>query len=159
MYESLFVYDRSHCKQSDGVGMSFPLGLTFSNAFICHFGNIWLEHYLIEFKPVVYRSYADGTFLLFRLTELDSSMEKFHLDISCLNSVFKSNGYPKNFIDWCIKIFLDTLFAKYKASLAAPQLRAKAQLFKETCISRSKYYFDLQLIDNIDSKPVYNKTF
>ena len=51
------------------------------------------------------------------------------------------------------------LFAKYKVSLAAPQLRAKAQLFKETWISRRKCYFDLQLIYNTDSKPVHTKHF
>ena len=35
---------------------------------------------------------------------------KFLQEISSLEWVFKSNSYPKNFIDSCIKIFLDKLF-------------------------------------------------
>ena len=123
VYELFFVYYGKHCKQSDGLGMSFPLGLAFANVFMCHFGKIWLENYPTQFKPVVYRSYVNDTFLLFHLTKLGSSMEKFHLDISCLKSVFKSNGYPKNFIDWWIKIFLDKLFAKNKVKLTVPKLQ------------------------------------
>ena len=99
VYESFFVYYGKHCKQSDGLGMSFPLGLAFANVFMCHFGKIWLKNYPTQFKPVVYRSYVNDTFLLFHLTKLGSSMEKFHLDISFLKSIFKSNGCPKNFID------------------------------------------------------------
>ena len=50
-------------------------------------------------------------------------MEKFHQEISSLKSVFKSNGYPKNFIDSCIKQFLDKLFVKNKVSLTVPKLQ------------------------------------
>ena len=48
-------------------------------------------------------------------------MEKFHLKISSLKSVFKSNGYPKNFIDSCIKHFLDKLSVIHKVSLTVPK--------------------------------------
>ena len=75
--------------------MSFPLGLTFANAFMCHIENIWLENSLTQYKPILYRSYVDYTFLLFRLTEVSFSMESFHLKISSLKSVFKRNRYPK----------------------------------------------------------------
>ena len=50
-------------------------------------------------------------------------MEKFHLDISFLKSVFKSNGYPKNFIKWWIKKILDKLFAKNKVKPTVPKLQ------------------------------------
>ena len=75
--------------------MSFPLGLTFAYAFMCHIENIWLENSLTQYKPILYRSYVDYTFLLFRLTEVGFSMESFHLEISSLKSVFKRNRYPK----------------------------------------------------------------
>ena len=75
--------------------MSFPLGLTFANAFMCRFENIWLENSLTQYKPILYRSYVDYTFLLFRLTEVGFSMESFHLEISSLKSVFKRSRYPK----------------------------------------------------------------
>ena len=37
--------------------------------------------------------------LLYRGFSLCSDMEKFHQEVSSLKSVFKSSGYPKNFID------------------------------------------------------------
>ena len=50
-------------------------------------------------------------------------MEKFHQEISFLKSVFKSNSYPKNFFNSCIKHFLDKLFVKNKVSLTVPKLQ------------------------------------
>ena len=50
-------------------------------------------------------------------------MEKFHQEISSLKSVFRRNGYPKNFIVSCIKYFLDKLFVKNKVSLTVPKLQ------------------------------------
>ena len=50
-------------------------------------------------------------------------MEKFHQKTSSLKSVFKSNGYLNNFIDSCIKHFLDKLFVKNKVSLTVPKLQ------------------------------------
>ena len=44
--------------------------------------------------------------LLYRGFSLCSNMEKFQQEISSLKSVLKSSGYPKNFIDSCIKHFL-----------------------------------------------------
>ena len=43
--------------------------------------------------------------LLYRGFTLCSNMEKFHQEINSLKSVFKSNCYPKNIIDSCIKCF------------------------------------------------------
>ena len=91
MHELFFLYDRKHCKQVDGLAMSFPLELTIANPFICHFENIWLENCLTQYKPVLHRSYADYTFLIFCSTELGYSMERFHLEFSSLKPVFKRN--------------------------------------------------------------------
>ena len=59
---------------------------------------------------------------LYRRFNLCSNMENFHQEISSLKSVFKSNGYPKNFINSCIKHFLDKLFVKNKVSVPKVQL-------------------------------------
>ena len=45
----------------------------------------------------------------------------FHHEIISLTSVFESNGYPKNFMDSCIKRFLDKLFVKNKVGFTIPQ--------------------------------------
>ena len=50
--------------------------------------------------------------LLYRGFILCSNMEKFHQDISSLKSVLKRNGYPKTFINLCIKKFFDKLFGQ-----------------------------------------------
>ena len=47
----------------------------------------------------------------------------FHQEISSLKSAFKSNGYLKNFVDSCIKQFLDKLFVKNKMNLTVPKLQ------------------------------------
>ena len=61
--------------------------------------------------------------LLYRGFSLCSNMETFHQEISSLKSVFKSNGYIKNFIDSCIKYLLHKLFVKNKVSLTVPKLQ------------------------------------
>ena len=50
-------------------------------------------------------------------------MGHFHLEISSLNSVFRSNGYPRNFIDFCMEHFLDKSFVKRKESLTVPKVQ------------------------------------
>ena len=50
-------------------------------------------------------------------------MEKFHQEIISLKSVFENNGYPKNFIDSCIKRFLDKRFVKNEVGFAIPKLQ------------------------------------
>ena len=52
--------------------------------------------------------------LIYRGFSLCSNMEKFHQESSSLTSVFKSNGYPKNLIDSCIKHFLDNYLSQIK---------------------------------------------
>ena len=67
------------------------------------------------------RSLIDA--LLYRRFSLCSNLEKFHQEISSLKSIFRSNGYPNNFIESWIKHFLDTLFVKNKVSLTVPKLQ------------------------------------
>ena len=67
------------------------------------------------------RSFIDS--LLYKGFSLFSNMGHFHLEISSLNSVFRSNGYPRNFIDFCMEHFLDKSFVKRKESLTVPKVQ------------------------------------
>ena len=62
MKESFFIFDKTFCKQSDGVAMGSPLGLTLANSFLCYHENRWLDKYPEEVKPVFYRQYVDDIF-------------------------------------------------------------------------------------------------
>ena len=42
-----------------------PLGPMFANVLLCYHEKIWLQNCPSEFTPVIYRRYADDTFLLF----------------------------------------------------------------------------------------------
>ena len=43
--------------------------------------------------------------LLYRCFQICSDWTKFHLELVKLIDVFKSNGYPENFINNCLKCF------------------------------------------------------
>ena len=62
--ESFFLFNGKLYKQIDGVTMGSPLGPTLTNAFLCHFENIWLKSCPSSFKPLVYRRYVDDIFVL-----------------------------------------------------------------------------------------------
>ena len=47
--------------------------------------------------------------LLHRCFNITSSYERFHKEINALKQIFKLNGYPIQFIDRCIKQFLQKL--------------------------------------------------
>ena len=51
--ESSFIFDNKLHKQKDRVAMDSPLGLTLANAFLCHYGKIWLNECPSQFKPVI----------------------------------------------------------------------------------------------------------
>ena len=59
--------------------------------------------------------------LLFRACKLCSNVELFHQEILNLKDIFKRNGYPYNFIDICIKRFLNTIFIDKKVYALAPK--------------------------------------
>ena len=66
-----------------------------------------------SFIPVSYKSNLVFT-LLCRTFELCSHFELFHQEILNLKHIFKRNGYPYNFIDVCIKSFLNNIFIDKK---------------------------------------------
>ena len=77
--ESSFIFDFLLYKQIDGVAMGSPLGPTLANAFLCHYEKEWLDNCPSHFKPIVYRRYVDGIFVLF------SSKEHFQPFVDYMN--------------------------------------------------------------------------
>ena len=59
--------------------------------------------------------------LLFRAFKLCSNFELFHQEILNLKDIFKRNGYPGNFIDACIKRYLNQIFIDKKTYALAPK--------------------------------------
>ena len=59
--------------------------------------------------------------LLFRLFKLFSNFELLHQEILNLKDIFKRNGYPCNFIDICIKRFLNHVLIDEKICALAPK--------------------------------------
>ena len=64
--ESSFIFDNKLYKQIDGIAMGSPLAPILANAFLCYYEKIWLNKCPSLFKPVVYRSYVDDIFILFK---------------------------------------------------------------------------------------------
>ena len=79
----------------DGVAMGSPLGPTLANVFMCHFENIWLENCPAHFKPIIYKSFVDDTFLLFRtkdhVEKFKNYLNKQHKIIKCTSEI-EENG-------------------------------------------------------------------
>ena len=64
--ESYFIFNDILYKQKDGVAMGWPLGSSMANVFLPFYEIKWLEQCPKEFKPVFYRRYVDGIFVLFK---------------------------------------------------------------------------------------------
>ena len=69
-----------------------------------------------SFIPKLYRYNLLFT-LLHRAFKLCSNFERFHPEIEKLKTIFEQNGYPKSFVDFCIKKYLDKVFIKKKVVL------------------------------------------
>ena len=57
--------------------------------------------------------------LLHRAFKLCSKFERFHQEIDKRKTIFENNGYPKSFVDFCIKKYLDKVFIRKKVVLKA----------------------------------------
>ena len=57
--------------------------------------------------------------LLHKVFKLCSNFERFHQEIDKLKTIFENNGYPKSFVDFCIKKYLDKVFIKREVVLKA----------------------------------------
>ena len=58
--------------------------------------------------------------LLHRIFILCSSYENFYREIETLKSIFKENNVPQNFVNQCIKKFLNELLIKKEFNLMVP---------------------------------------
>ena len=85
-------------KRDNGFKTSVYRKPTFSGVFtnFTSFVHISYKHSLIQ--TLLHRCYA-----------LCSDIELFHHEVSLLKNIFKCNGYPKNFVDFCINKFYDKL--------------------------------------------------
>ena len=61
-----FMFDRRLYDQIDGMAMGSPLGPSLVNVFMCVLENRYLNNCTSQFKPFLYRCYADDTFCLFK---------------------------------------------------------------------------------------------
>ena len=87
--------------------MGSPLGPKLADAFLCHYGKIWLNELPSQFKPVVYRRYVDDVFVLFKSKEhlktfvnyMNSKHKntKFTFEIENSNNffIFRCQNYPQ----------------------------------------------------------------
>ena len=64
--EMLTLFDNDYYKQHNGVVVGAQLGPTFANIFLCVHAIIWIEKFPSEFRPVIYKRYADDTLLLYQ---------------------------------------------------------------------------------------------
>ena len=60
--------------------------------------------------------------LLHRTFKLCSNSELFHHEMKKLKTIFENNGYPKSFVDLCIKTYLDKVFIKKEVLLKGTYL-------------------------------------
>ena len=99
-----------------------------------------------SFIPGSYKSNLIFT-LLFRAFKLCSNFELFHQEILNLKDIFKRNGYSYNFIDVCIKRFLNNIFIDQKVYALAPKKELVCVLpffGKKSLKSRSKLVKSVQ---------------
>ena len=84
--ESIILLDMEFYSQIDGVAMGSPLGTTLANVSLCHHEKKWLNDCPNNFKPVFYKRYVDGIFVLFKKSEhvklfvnyMNSNTKTFH---------------------------------------------------------------------------------
>ena len=89
MTEPLILFDSEYYKQLDGVAMGSPLGPSFANIFLCVHKILWLEQCPPEFRPVIYKTYVDDTFLLFQnINQIEKF--KYYLKLQHANIKFTS---------------------------------------------------------------------
>ena len=92
-----------------------------------------------NFNSFIPETYKTGLFklLLFRCLFLD--LVKFHHEINMLKSILYENSYPRDFVDKCIKQFLDTILTQKVVVSTVPKkalmivLRYLGKLLLQIC--------------------------
>ena len=82
-----------------------------------------------HFDSLIPKTYKFGlvSTLIFRSFSICSGMTKFHEEVCKLKTVFKKNGYKENFLDKCLKKFLDKIYTKINSVHNIPK--------KDICIA------------------------
>ena len=100
-----------------------------------------------------------------------SSYRTLHFEILKLKLIFRSNGYPQNFVDCCIKVYLNNVFIKHPNICVVPKkelvcvfpfleknsLEIKKRL--QNAIERTLPYCKLNVIFKSPSKIVNHSHF
>ena len=73
-----------------------------------------------SFLPISYK-YNLLSILLHRGFMICSFYKTLHFEILKLKQIFRSNGYPQNFIGRCIKMYLDKVFIKHPSICVRPK--------------------------------------
>ena len=99
--ESYFIFNDVLYKQKDGAAMGSSLGPTMANAFFSFYEIKWLEQCPKGFKPVFYRRYVDGIFVLWESAEhLPKFRNYFHTCHSNMSFSFEQEKNGKlSFLD------------------------------------------------------------
>ena len=79
--EFFFMFNNKYYKQVDGVAMESPFGPALANIFMCIFEIKWVWDCPNNFKPVFFRRYIDGIFVL--LSSLDHAIMQINLWSIC----------------------------------------------------------------------------
>ena len=73
-----------------------------------------------SFIPERHKRGLTGT-LIHRSFRFCSNYENFHWEFETLKSIFKDNNYPQNFVNQCIKKFLNKLFIQIDLNSMVPK--------------------------------------
>ena len=118
------------------------------------------------FLPISYKYNLVSTLLHTSSFMICSSYRTLDLEILKLKQIFRINGYPKNFVDSCIKLYLNKVFIKQTNICIAPKnesvcvsqfldkksLKIKNRL--QNGIERTLPYYKLKVIFKSPSKIV-----
>ena len=85
--ESIILSDIAFYTQVDGIAMESSLETSLANAFSCHHETKWLNNCLEKLKPLFYKSYVDGIFVLFKRPE---HVKPF---VDSMNSTSENNNF------------------------------------------------------------------
>ena len=96
--ESFFTFNSKYYKQLDDLAMQSPLGTALANISMCSFERKWLRDCPDDFKPVYYRRYVDGIFVLFsspdHADKFKENLSSKHSNINFSKEKEKDGGLP-----------------------------------------------------------------
>ena len=92
--------------------------------------------------------------LLHRAFKLWSNFERFHQEIDKLKNIFENNGYPKSFVDFGIKKYLDKVFIKKKVVL---KVSKKDLICVLPFVTKKSMQLRTRLVNSVESNLKFRK--